>query len=103
MGDNMDNELTPWQRYKQKLQDIKEAQGETRPWHLLDKSKYTEEQIAELRFNICKSCEFLTKTTNQCTKCGCLMHLKTKLIAASCPIGKWGPASEGELNDIPKP
>lgn len=78
-----EEKLTPWQRYKKNL-------GETRPWHLLNKENYTTDEIAELRFNICKGCEFLTPITNQCTKCGCLMHLKTRLLAAECPIGKWG-------------
>jgi hypothetical protein len=39
--------------------------------------------------SICNSCEHLIKFTKQCKKCGCLMHLKTKLAKASCPVGKW--------------
>lgn len=86
----MDQNLTPWQKYKKKAQEMKEAQGEARPWHLINKDNYTTDAIAELRFGICKGCEFLTQNTNQCIKCGCLMHLKTKLKVAECPIGKWG-------------
>lgn len=74
--------LTPWQRYKKNL-------GDTRPWDLLKPSNYTEEEIAEKRFAICKACPWLLQVTNQCTKCGCFMHLKTKLTAATCPVGKW--------------
>jgi hypothetical protein len=41
------------------------------------------------RYSICKACPELIKLTKQCKKCGCLMHLKTKLELAKCPIGKW--------------
>lgn len=84
-----EEKLTPWQKYKKNL-------GNTRPWDLLNKDNHGPEEIAKLRFDICKKCEFLIKTTNQCKKCGCLMHLKTKLSAAECPIGKWGPIKEGQ-------
>jgi hypothetical protein len=38
----------------------------------------------------CQSCEFFVKATHQCKKCGCFMDIKTKLLNAECPIGKWG-------------
>jgi len=73
-----------------KWDEWKKAQGETRPWHLLDSKKYVkDDKIAEDRLNICKECPFLIQATTQCSKCGCFMHLKTKLEAAACPIGKW--------------
>lgn len=77
-----EDNLTPWQRYKKNL-------GETRPWHLLNPQNYTAEEIAQARFDICKSCEFLIQATTQCKKCGCIMAAKTKLEKATCPIGKW--------------
>ena len=40
--------------------------------------------------DLCNGCEFLTKTTKQCEKCGCFMTAKTRLANAECPIGKWG-------------
>jgi hypothetical protein len=77
------NELTPWQRYKKNL-------GETRPWDLLNpNTEYTSEQDAKNRLDICKACPELIQATHQCKKCGCLMHLKTKLAKAECPLGKW--------------
>lgn len=81
--------MSAWKEYKEKLRALKEAQGDTRPWHLLERSSYTTKEVANNRFDICKDCEFLTPNTNQCKKCGCFMELKTKLHAASCPIGKW--------------
>ena len=45
--------------------------------------------MALARFKICKTCPELIKATNQCKVCGCFMNLKTKLIQAECPIGKW--------------
>lgn len=77
------SELSPWQKWKQNL-------GETRPWDMLNpNTEYVDKQISEERLDICKSCPFLVKATSQCQKCGCFMHLKTKLEKAKCPIGKW--------------
>jgi hypothetical protein len=78
----MDKELSAWEKYKESL-------GESRPWHLLDKENYVEDEIAKERFSICKGCPELIKLTTQCKKCGCFMSAKTKLKMASCPIGKW--------------
>jgi hypothetical protein len=75
-------EKTAWEKYKESL-------GESRPWHLLDKENYVEENVAEERLSICKSCPELIKLTTQCKKCGCFMAAKTKLKQATCPIGKW--------------
>ena len=84
--ESIDN-LTPYQRWKKNL-------GDTRPWDMLNPNvKRVDKEVAEARFNTCKGCEHLTKTTNQCKKCGCLMHLKTQLAAAECPIGKWAAVS----------
>lgn len=75
--------LSPYQRWKKNL-------GDSRPWDMLNPNvERVSDDVKELRFSICKSCEFLVKPTNQCKKCGCLMHLKTQLAHAECPIGKW--------------
>lgn len=78
----MEKEPSAWEKYKASL-------GESRPWHLLDKENYVEENVAQERFSICKSCPELIKLTTQCKKCGCFMTAKTKLKQASCPLGKW--------------
>jgi hypothetical protein len=78
----MEKELSAWEKYKQNL-------GETRPWDMLDKTNYVEEEISKERFSICKICPELIKLTTQCKKCGCFMAAKTKLIKATCPLGKW--------------
>ena len=73
-----------------KWEEWKKAQGETRPWHLLDPGKILEDPaVAENRMNICKSCPELIKLTTTCKKCGCFMAVKTKLTGAVCPLGKW--------------
>lgn len=78
-----DNDLTPWQRYKKNL-------GETRPWDLLNpNTEYVTEEVRVSRMEICQACPELIQLTKQCKKCGCLMHLKTKLKAATCPLLKW--------------
>lgn len=43
----------------------------------------------ESRWAACQACEYFFKPTGTCKKCGCFMKLKTKIKAASCPIGKW--------------
>ena len=61
-----------------------------RPWDLFNqKIGRVSIEIAKDRMAICEACPELIKATKQCKKCGCLMHLKTKLPNASCPIGKW--------------
>lgn len=73
-----------------KWSEWKKAQGDTKPWHLLDTNRLVDdEKIAEKRFEICKTCPELVKLTHQCKKCGCFMKLKTKLHDAKCPIEKW--------------
>lgn len=73
-----------------KWEQWKKAVGETRPWHVLDPSRHVnDEKIAEDRLAICKECPELIQLTTQCKQCGCIMSLKTKLAAATCPLGKW--------------
>jgi hypothetical protein len=72
---------------------LKEEEAKKRtvkPWDLLNKENYTDEETAQNRFETCLNCEFLIKMTKTCKKCGCFMQAKTKLADASCPVGKWG-------------
>ncbi len=79
----MSEELTPWQKYKQKL-------GDTRPWDFLDpNTEYVTEEEKNKRLDICKACPELVKLTTTCKQCGCFMAAKAKLAEASCPLGKW--------------
>lgn len=79
----MSDNLTPWQKYKQNL-------GETRPWDLLNPNvPRASVEVSDSRFAICLSCPELLESTKQCKKCGCFMAAKTKLEAATCPLGKW--------------
>lgn len=74
-----------------KWNEWKKAQGETRPWHMLDPNMFVEDpKTAEDRLAICKACPELIKLTTQCRKCGCFMAAKTKLKHAECPLQKWG-------------
>jgi hypothetical protein len=76
-------EPSPWEKWKENL-------GQTRPWDILNPNvEYASEDLADKRFDICKSCPELIKPTHQCKKCGCFMYLKTKLEKATCPLGKW--------------
>lgn len=76
--------MSKWSEWKKNV-------GDTRPWHLLDPDRLIDdENIINQRFEICKACPELISTTHQCKKCGCFMNLKTKLVSAECPLGKWG-------------
>lgn len=75
--------VSAWKQWKKNL-------GDTRPWDVVNPNveKATEEE-ANARYEICKKCPELIDLTKQCKKCGCVMPLKTKLKAATCPLSKW--------------
>jgi hypothetical protein len=60
-----------------------------KPWDIIYPDKRTSEDIYNSRMDICNNCEYLINMTKQCMKCGCFMHIKTKIDNAYCPIGKW--------------
>lgn len=78
-----------------KIEKIKEIiennrNSEVSPLDLvLPTTEWAEKEVSENRLSICKECPEFIKLTKQCKKCGCFMHLKTRLEKASCPIGKW--------------
>lgn len=41
----------------------------------------------QVRLDICNSCPF--KKDEICTKCGCMISVKTSIDYESCPEGKW--------------
>lgn len=55
-------------------------------------------EISNARIQICESCEFYGAgqvkgnfiKDQLCQKCNCFMPVKTTLVNAKCPIGKWG-------------
>lgn len=48
-----------------------------------------EGELATIRLRECEQCVHFKKFIRQCELCGCWLDLKTKLLEASCPIGKW--------------
>jgi hypothetical protein len=75
-------EPSAWQRYKEK-------NGVT-PLDLVNpNAKHADLELHDKRYSICLSCTELIKMTKQCKQCGCFMNIKTKLLDAKCPIGKW--------------
>lgn len=42
------------------------------------------------RLEVCKTCEH--NKLNVCTKCGCILKLKTQWKNTQCPAKKWGKA-----------
>lgn len=79
---------------EKKVLDPVEKRREVKPWDLLRSSNTPEgarvtEEVQKTRFDICKGCPEFIHLTGNCKRCGCFMSQKTKLAAASCPIGKW--------------
>lgn len=52
-------------------------------------TEYVDKPTEDYRYKICTECQYFLSIPKQCVKCGCFMHLKTKLAHAECPIGKW--------------
>jgi len=50
-------------------------------------------EIKRERKAVCSDCEEYVPATTQCRQCSCAMGIKGWLAAASCPLGKWGPAT----------
>jgi hypothetical protein len=68
-----------------------------RPWDLLNSDiGRVEEEVQAERLSICEACPLLHPLTKNCAECGCLMHFKTKLPNAFCPLGKWDTAPKKE-------
>lgn len=47
------------------------------------------QETAEARLAICRGCPFFRHSDERCSKCGCVMAIKTYLKAEKCPVGKW--------------
>jgi hypothetical protein len=73
-----------WEKYQEK------ESRSVKPWDLLNpNTEYATEELADSRYDICKTCPELINLTKTCKKCGCFMAVKTKLKEATCPLGKW--------------
>ncbi len=49
---------------------------------------FVNKETAQERMNVCWACPNLN-SVRVCRKCWCLMPVKTKLAAMSCPLGYW--------------
>ena len=74
-----------WDKFKKKVA----PEGAARPWHVLNPGKHIDQETAQARLDICGQCDRLISVTKQCRECGCIMPMKTRLIGATCPLGKW--------------
>lgn len=81
------NYFEKWEKKNNKL--IKKQKKNVTPFDLLSHKNYTDEELANARYEICLTCPQLINFSKQCRKCGCFMAVKTKLSEASCPMGKW--------------
>ena len=41
------------------------------------------------RISICTECEFFKMPGERCSRCGCYMNIKARLLVSKCPVGKW--------------
>jgi len=52
-------------------------------------SRIASEEIKQERLAHCNKCEH--NKVGICTKCGCILRLKTQWKTTKCPVDKWGP------------
>jgi hypothetical protein len=45
--------------------------------------------VAKQRMDTCNQCPAKHPTRNQCTACGCVLYIKTKLKNSECPMDNW--------------
>lgn len=45
------------------------------------------EKIAHARAGICSTCDF--NVNKKCSKCGCILSVKTRSMDSKCPVNKW--------------
>lgn len=45
--------------------------------------------LAVERVKLCETCEDFALVSRQCKLCWCFIDLKTKILEAECPKGKW--------------
>jgi len=65
-------------------------QRPARPWDLFNKDVgRVEDEVAEERLALCKSCEHYLPLLHLCAECGCIMNAKVKLPNAHCPLRRW--------------
>jgi len=92
------SKFTEWEeKNKAQINEQKRVESENlksntvvRPWDLLNPNETrATEEVANLRYEICKECPMLIQISKQCRKCGCFMAAKTKLLHATCPLNKW--------------
>lgn len=77
-----------WEEWKKRNAE-KQRNGIVSPIDFINpNTEYVSDEQKEIRYSICEECPHLT-LAKTCTKCGCFMSAKTKLLHASCPIGKW--------------
>lgn len=50
---------------------------------------FLKKEVAQARYNICKTCDVFNTAIKLCKECGCVMPIKVKFAAADCPLGKW--------------
>ena len=77
-----------WDEWKKKNAE-KQRKGIVSPIDFINpQTEYSSDEENDRRYAICEECPYLT-ATKRCEKCGCFMVAKTKLLHATCPIGKW--------------
>jgi hypothetical protein len=80
--------MSPWQEWKKRNLEAQQ-QGKVGPSALLNPdTPEVDDETQQSRLAICNDCPFYM-ASKQCSQCGCFMPLKTKLLHASCPKGKW--------------
>jgi len=55
----------------------------------MEQKMWVLKEVAQARYDICKSCSSFIASISTCKECGCLMRDKVKSSNSKCPLNKW--------------
>jgi len=85
---SMDN-----QQYPSKIQQVKNLAntiGDVAKNAGQGHSVFVPDGVKKSRMDICRSCQYFSRSDIRCRHCGCFLEPKTSLRASKCPVDKWG-------------
>jgi hypothetical protein len=82
-------DISFWEKWKQEKLQKHLKNGVTPLSFVNPLTTYASKEVQDERFAICTECEHFISESSRCKECGCFMNLKTTLLGATCPIGKW--------------
>jgi hypothetical protein len=80
------------QQYPSKIQQAKNLAntiGDVAKNAAQGHSVFVPDGVKKSRMDICRSCQYFSRSDVRCRHCGCYLEPKTSLRASKCPVNKW--------------